>query len=423
MKRFSMLWIILLALAFLSACSEDSVGQGTSSLETSASQDTSASADPTASIYISEYVEGSGNNKYIELYNPRGTPFSLSGWSLRQYPNGANEPSGGNYTLNLSGNIPAGGVFVIRNSQATIWSGTANMSDGLNTMGYNGNDAMGLFNGATLVDIVGTPGKIEMHIQDMTLVRRPGKGPSVTFNIADWYVLGINDVSNLGQRDPVNGIEEPSDPGGHLPIEYPKGTEGSVLFISEYFSGVDSDKYIELWNDSNFAIDLSGYRLVRIAIDNTGATNTANSYCMQLYGNLNPKHVLVIVHGEYVQARFNNTIRPLPTSTSGNSWKIVENPSDAPHGISFLGGNDPVYLIDARVAGQEKVIDMIGEAAGTSGWGINTVWLRVEANKQRGNPEWNEDDGWICDDLFLDPEDPNTYANFGADWGGWHGAW
>jgi predicted extracellular nuclease len=35
-----------------------------------------------AEIFISEYIEGSSNNKAIEFYNPTGVAIDLRGWQL-----------------------------------------------------------------------------------------------------------------------------------------------------------------------------------------------------------------------------------------------------------------------------------------------------------------------------------------------------
>ena len=38
-----------------------------------------AGAQPCTELFISEYVEGSSNNKAIEIYNPTGVAVNLSG--------------------------------------------------------------------------------------------------------------------------------------------------------------------------------------------------------------------------------------------------------------------------------------------------------------------------------------------------------
>ena len=60
-------------------------------------------------LFISEYVEGSGNNKALELYNPTNAAIDLSDYKLVRYSNGGTTP----YGVNLSGTIEAKSTFVV----------------------------------------------------------------------------------------------------------------------------------------------------------------------------------------------------------------------------------------------------------------------------------------------------------------------
>jgi PKD repeat protein len=66
-------------------------------------------------LFFSEYVEGSGNNKVIEIFNPLETSKSLSGYTLEIYSNGDLSPT---TTWTLSGSIAAKDVYVFANSTA-----------------------------------------------------------------------------------------------------------------------------------------------------------------------------------------------------------------------------------------------------------------------------------------------------------------
>lgn len=60
-------------------------------------------------LFISEYVEGSGNNKAIELYNPTLEAIDLSDYNLVRYSNGGFEP----HAVALVGTIGAESTFVV----------------------------------------------------------------------------------------------------------------------------------------------------------------------------------------------------------------------------------------------------------------------------------------------------------------------
>lgn len=64
-------------------------------------------------LFISEYVEGVGNNKALEIYNPTANPIDLSGYFVTRLSNGATigSASAAN-SVQLTGTIPAYGVHV-----------------------------------------------------------------------------------------------------------------------------------------------------------------------------------------------------------------------------------------------------------------------------------------------------------------------
>jgi len=111
---------------------------------------TNASAD----IYFSEYVEGSSNNKALEIYNSSETAVNLSGYKVEYYFNG-NAAAG--LTINLSGTVPAKGLFVLAHGSAnsTILA-AANQTSSASW--FNGDDAIVLKNGATILDAIGQIG-------------------------------------------------------------------------------------------------------------------------------------------------------------------------------------------------------------------------------------------------------------------------
>ncbi|MBL7980741.1 MAG: lamin tail domain-containing protein [Flavobacteriales bacterium] len=164
-------------------------------------------------LFISEYVEGSSNNKYIEIFNGTGATVDLSDYRLRLYTNGSGTASN---DVQLSGTLASGATVVYRNGAATIYGGSATSNT---AVGFNGDDAVALFkiSSSANVDIfgrigedpgaawTGTGGRTTV---DATLVRNSGVLGGVTTNPgsgfptldAEWQVFGIDNVANLGSH-------------------------------------------------------------------------------------------------------------------------------------------------------------------------------------------------------------------------------
>jgi len=109
-----------------------------------------------ADVLISEYVEGGGFNKALELYNGGADAVSLDGYVLERYSNGSSEASG---ILALDGeNLAAGAVLVIVSSQAGApLDGRGDISSGV--ISHNGDDAYVLRDVNGVVDSFGRVGE------------------------------------------------------------------------------------------------------------------------------------------------------------------------------------------------------------------------------------------------------------------------
>lgn len=107
-----------------------------------------------ADLFFSEYIEGSANNKALEIYNSSSTAVDLSSYQIRMYFNGQTTAA---TTLSLSGSIAAGDVYVIAddNSDATILS-QADYTP--SNSFFNGDDAIELLNNGLLIDSIGQVG-------------------------------------------------------------------------------------------------------------------------------------------------------------------------------------------------------------------------------------------------------------------------
>lgn len=75
-------------------------------------------------LFISEYVEGSGNSKAMEFYNPTPNIINMSNYRLVRYSNGS---STGSDSTDLTGSVNSYSTFVIANGVG-VTSGTTSTS-------------------------------------------------------------------------------------------------------------------------------------------------------------------------------------------------------------------------------------------------------------------------------------------------------
>jgi hypothetical protein len=142
-------------------------------------------------LIISEYIEGSSSNKYIEIFNGTGISVDLSGYYLRLFSNGAVEGSPTN-NIQLSGTLANGGCIVYMNSSAvlTLPNGVTAIANA--AVNFNGDDAVALYKNtkAGYVDIFGRIGEdpgtswgiSPLITVDKTLVRKSSVTGGVTAN-------------------------------------------------------------------------------------------------------------------------------------------------------------------------------------------------------------------------------------------------
>jgi hypothetical protein len=168
-------------------------------------------------LFISQYIEGSSNNKALELYNGTASPVNLATgqYTIEMYFNGGTTP---NLVHSLTGSVAPNDVFVLSNPSATL-AGITGVSDQTTASNgwFNGNDVVVLRrnNGGTVLDVIGqlanNPGTEWgtglTSTADNTLSRKPGvcagdANPSDTFEPAlEWDGAAIDTVSGLGAHD------------------------------------------------------------------------------------------------------------------------------------------------------------------------------------------------------------------------------
>jgi predicted extracellular nuclease len=168
-----------------------------------------ASTSAQSAIYFSEYIEGSSNNKALEIFNSGSSAVSLVGYKVEMYFNGA---ATAGLTINLTGSVPAGGTFVLAHaSAAASILAVANQTNGSGW--YNGDDAIVLKNSTNAVlDSIGQVGVDPgtewgtglASTSDNTLRRKPSvtAGDTNSGNAFDpateWDGFAVDSFTDLG---------------------------------------------------------------------------------------------------------------------------------------------------------------------------------------------------------------------------------
>ena len=216
-------------------------------------------------LFFSEYLEGSSNNKAVEIVNLTNSDIDLNSYSLKRQSNGGLNGADWEWEMSLAGKtIKSQNVFVIVNeaagehtdskSQKARDAGdflisiadTIRVHDGDTNFGapinFNGNDPVGLFKNGVLIDIIGTyNGGSANFGKDRTLRRKSGvSSPNVNFDLDnEWEIVRVNGVIDKDNAD---------DFGKHSAI---------VLSTNNYnTSGVSfypnpADDYLKIKNTTN----------------------------------------------------------------------------------------------------------------------------------------------------------------------------
>jgi len=156
-------------------------------------------------IFISEYVEGSSNNKAVEIANFTGASIDLSVYSLKRNTNGGTNWGA---ALNLSGILSTNDVFVVANSSATTAIlNVTDLTSGADAIIFNGNDPVGLFKNNILIDLVGQFNAGTANFaKDVTLRRvETISNPSTTYITTEWSSFAINTFDGLGSHTTSGG--------------------------------------------------------------------------------------------------------------------------------------------------------------------------------------------------------------------------
>jgi endonuclease I len=158
-------------------------------------------------LFFSEYIEGSGTNKVLEIANFSGATVSLSDYSMKLSANG-NASWTATYTFPGSAQIIDGDVYVIANGGSTLCNSEEDDQNNAIT-GFNGNDVIGLFKNDVLVDILGTLGDNSTYAENVTLVRKPTvAGANTIYTASEWTTFSQDNCDDLGRHTQTLSVVE-----------------------------------------------------------------------------------------------------------------------------------------------------------------------------------------------------------------------
>ncbi|QBF81634.1 GlyGly-CTERM sorting domain-containing protein [Shewanella maritima] len=234
-----------------------------------------ASTAAQADLVITEYVEGGGSNKAVEISNLGSTTINLDAaqYVLSLHSNGKTEA--GN-TATLTGMLEPGKSIVYHNGSADEQFKVGIES----TVTYfNGDDALTLTKDGAIIDRFGKlgedpgsewldPNDSNFSTKDKTLRRKASVTTGDVNATADFP--GANNEWVVFDKDTADGLGCPGEGACSVVVE------PGVLLITEYIEGSGSNKAVELSNVGGSELDLDA-AVYQIGLYSNGATEIGNN--------------------------------------------------------------------------------------------------------------------------------------------------
>lgn len=229
-------------------------------------------------LFFSEYGEGSGNNKYLELYNGTPTELDLSNYTIWKITNDGNWFEA---EFRMTGILGSCQTYLIVNQDADATLAALADTTGPTTPNFalfNGNEAFALVKitgpdstDRQILDVIGeesgdtapenwSVAGVEGAGAEHTWVRKSTTcGPNADWassagtnaENSEWIVYDADYWDDAGKHNnECSGMGEFSD--------------ATELFFSEYGEGSNNNKYLELYNGTGSDVDMSGYTIWKI---------------------------------------------------------------------------------------------------------------------------------------------------------------
>jgi hypothetical protein len=262
---------------------------GTSTIACAAVEDIPPVVAP--AVFFSEYIEGSSNNKAIEIYNATDETINLDNFAFPSASNGSDGTFEYWNTFTAGATVAPGDVWVVAHPSAA--ADILDIADQTFTYLSNGDDGFALAyvegSDTLFIDWIGDfgpdPGDgwdvagVTNATQDHTLIRKSSVKEGNTWaesvgtdaDDSEWIVYPQDTFDYLG--------EHPS---------YPK------VFFSEYIEGSSNNKAIEIYNGTDETINLDNFAYPNASNGSDGTFDYWNTFTAG--ATLAPGEVWVIAH-------------------------------------------------------------------------------------------------------------------------------
>ena len=174
---------------------------------------------PCSDLFFSEYIEGTNNNKVLEIYNPTSLPINLTNYKVWISFNGGTTTS----SVYLQGILNPDSVYVLANTSAS--APVLALADQLSgALDFNGDDAVALIDTSSddTLDIIGVigfdPGTFwvvgsgSTQLHTLTRIASVNNGQhDWVIGSTEWNVFPSNDFTQLGSHSMTPCAATPPD--------------------------------------------------------------------------------------------------------------------------------------------------------------------------------------------------------------------